>query len=447
MPRRTVAAVATIAALAAAWPVSAQGADEDARYRTAIERTKAMVGDQRVIDLAARQGLDVLDVTWEDTGRFLDSSVGPNISDMTIQVQTCDEDQQGQESCQLDLMPVLRFPNYSDKTGDVPLDRFSVLVGNEQGQPLRRVSLADVLGDLRTYLHDGDSWGGSRTSLLAPRDSHALVSAQAAFLPVPRGGVAEFNPVLFNYQSVPGDPAVLTLLATREGTSVTVIDNVRDGFQAGQTWGQRLFFNQDGERASLTGTRLSDSGPTVQRAAQLDGQDGQGGAEAVDEAGGLNMVLLVQVPLKQKHQPEPQEEFDSELMMSAGEAAPSPSDVEAAVIGHGKVEGPFTELDGLDIERDERYPIRVTVQFYKATETGEASAADLADVRGQIDRVYDDADYVGSLVLDDPHGRPTEHDGPKVETPQWWLGLQQRLGDAYGWSVEDVRSIWARLRG
>lgn len=250
MPRRTVIAVATIAALAAAWPVSAQSAGEDARYRTAIERTKAMVGDQRVIDLAARAGLDVLDVTWEDTGRFLDSSVGPNISDMTIQVQTCDEDQQGQETCQLDLMPVLRFPNYSDKTGDVPLDRFSVLVGNEQGEPLRRVSLKDVLGDLRSYLHDGDSWGGSRTSLLAPRDTHALVSAQAAFLPVPRGGDAEFNPVLFNYQSVPGDPAVLTLLATREGTSVTVIDNVRDGFQAGQTWGQRLFFNQDGERAS-----------------------------------------------------------------------------------------------------------------------------------------------------------------------------------------------------
>ena len=52
--------------------------------------------------------------------------------------------------------------------------------------------------------------GRSRTSLLAPRDTHALVSAQAAFLPVPRGGDAEFNPVLFNYQSVPGDPAVLT---------------------------------------------------------------------------------------------------------------------------------------------------------------------------------------------------------------------------------------------
>ena len=93
---------------------------------------------------------------------------------------------------------------------------------------------------------------------MAERDSHVLVSAQAAFLPVPQAGKAEFNPVIFNYQSYQGDPAVLTIVATREGTSATIIDNVRDGFQAGYSWGQRLFFNQDGERASFTGERLSD---------------------------------------------------------------------------------------------------------------------------------------------------------------------------------------------
>lgn len=37
-----------------------------------------------------------------------------------------------------------------------------------------------------------------------------------------------------------------------------------------------------------------------------------------------------------------------------------------AVAGHGKVEGPFTEIDDLDIERDDRYPARVRVQFYAA---------------------------------------------------------------------------------
>jgi hypothetical protein len=46
------------------------------------------------------------------------------------------------------------------------------------------------------------------------------------------------------------------------------------------------------------------------------------------------------------------------------------SDVEESVIGRGKVEGPFTEIDGLEIERDERYPVRVTVQFFKATSNG-----------------------------------------------------------------------------
>ena len=46
----------------------------------------------------------------------------------------------------------------------------------------------------------------------APRDSHYLVSAQAVFLPIPSEGRAEFTPVLFNYQSYPESPAVLTLL-------------------------------------------------------------------------------------------------------------------------------------------------------------------------------------------------------------------------------------------
>ena len=67
-------------------------------------------------------------------------------------------------------------------------------------------------------------------SLLAEnRDSHVLVSAQACFLPIPPDGIAEFNPVLFNYQSYAGDPAVLTILATREGTSITAKPDVEPG--------------------------------------------------------------------------------------------------------------------------------------------------------------------------------------------------------------------------
>lgn len=386
------------------------------RYRQVIERTQAMVSDPIARQLAESFDLDVLNVAWEDTGRFYGSSVGPNISDMTIQVQQQNPDSGDH---QLHLMPVIRHPNFEDLSADIPLDDFFVLVGNERGEDLRRVPLDEVLVDLRGYLHNPRSWPGRVRSLLAPRrDSHVLVSAQACFLPIPQEGIATFNPVLFNYQSRPGDPAVLTLLATREGTSVTIIDNQRDGFEAGRTWGQRLFFNKNGERASLTGQRLSDF-----QTAQAENPDSPRPGGAVENnSEGLNLVLLIQVPLKQRNVRQNWSMMDEAVGIApaAPEVMRGPSDVEAAVIGHGAVEGPFTEIDGMAIERDPDYPIRVTVQFYKATSNGVVSEADMAEIREQIDRVYADADYVGSLVVDGPSDRPTEHDGPKEEPADWW---------------------------
>ncbi|WP_246559582.1 hypothetical protein [Leptothoe kymatousa] len=413
-------------------------------YRQVIERTRSMIYDQSSQTLADRWGLDIVDVTWEDTGRYDNSAVGPNISDMTIQVQQQDPDT-GDYS--LHLMPVIRYPNFADITGDVPLDQFYVLTGNEKGDELRRVSLEDVLGDLRSYLSEPDSWQGPGKSLLAERDSHALVSAQAAFLPIPQGEGAIFNPVLFNYQSYPGDPAVLTLLVTPEGTSATVIDNQRDGFDAGATWGQRLFFNQNGERASLTGQRLSDF--------QTDGESTEPATDrpAGDEAdkAGLNMVMLIQVPLKQKQPFLPAEPMmmqsmaEAEAVYASDEAARS--DVEAAVIGHGAVEGPFTEIDDLEIERDPDFPIRVTVQFYKATSNGVVSADDMREIHKQIQQVYDDADYVGSLVVDGRQGRPTDYDGEHTQPEDWWGRFWEHSRGRLDMTEDEARTLLQRLRG
>ena len=345
-------------------------------YRQVIERTRSMIYDQSSQTLADRWGLDILDVTWEDTGRYDNSAVGPNISDMTIQVQQQDPDT-GEYS--LHLMPVIRYPNFADLTGDVPIDQFYLLTGNEKGDELERVSLEDVLGDLRSYLSEPESWAGSENSLLADRDSHVLVSAQAAFLPIPAGEEATFNPVLFNYQSYPGDPAVLTLLGTREGTSATIIDNQRDGFEAGFSWGQRLFFNQNGARASLTGQRLSDFQLESVRD-ENQPSDEQPSGEQPAEAAGLNMVMLIQVPLKQKQPFLPAAPVADAMVLGAETMTRMSTDVEAAVIGHGAVEGPFTEIDNLEIERDPDFPIRVTVQFYKATSNGVVSADDMREI-------------------------------------------------------------------
>ena len=409
-------------------------------YSLVIKKTTDMVRDKAVQRLAEEHGLHVLDVTWEDTARFDFSAVGPNISDMTIQVQ---HQIPGREDYGLSCMPVIRYPNFSDISGDIYPDEFFLLVGNEKGQPLETITLRELLGNLRSYLHDPNSWKGDHNSLLAEnRDSHVLVSAQACFLPIPQEGLAEFNPVLFNYQSHAGDPAVLAILATREGTSITVIDNQRDAFEAGGTWGQRLFFNQSGERASLTGQRKTDF------LAETNGQESATPDLTLGEPDreGLNMVLLIQVPLKQK-EPMRFRGGLGDTCVSYCLAAPMESDVEEAVIGHGKVEGPFTEIDGLEIERDDRYPVRVTVQFYKATSNGVVSEEDMADIAAQINKVYQQADYVGSLVVQGRVGRPTKYEGLHVQPPGWWDVFWQRHRANTGQSREEAIALLRKLLG
>jgi len=403
-------------------------------YIEAIERTAEMPWDDDAQRLADRYGMDILNLTWEDTGRYYDSSVGPNISDVTIQVQHMDP-----YHCEyyLTLMPVIRYPNFTDLTADIPLERFYLLVGNEAGEDLHRITLEEYLGNFREYLSEPRSWKGWGDSLLAERDTHVLVSAQATFLPVPQQGKAEFNPVIFNYQSMEGDPAVLTIVATREGTSATVIDNVRDAFPAGFSWGQRLFFNQDGERASFTGERLSDFEEKVES-----GKDTR-----VDlEGKGLNMVMIIQVPLKQKYRPKMGWDLSEDVEMAAApQAAEAESDVEEAVIGHGEVEGPFTEIDDLKIRRDERFPIRVTVQFYKATSNGEVSEEDMQQIADEIERVYEEADYVGSLVVGGESDRPTEYDGDKQEPAGWWGDFWRRFERNTGMDQFDAYELWDQL--
>lgn len=432
----SLAPSSTGAASPAGHPVSQEGTMKtDPVYIEAIQRTAAMANDPEAQQLARHHDLNIVNVMWEDTGRYKGSSVGPNISDVTIQVMY---QQPRSGKYQLSLMPVIRYPNFSDLSADISPDHFYLLVGNENGQPLQRVSLREYLGNFRAYLHDPQSWGGERNSLLAERDTHVLVSAQAAFLPVPRQGLAEFNPVIFNYQSYAGDPAVLTIVATREGTSATIIDNIRDGFSAGPTWGQRLFFNQNGERASFTGQRLSEfSGGSDTRSGE--------GPQAAGESG-LNMVLVIQVPLKQKQPMRPLPMAAEGVLYAAVPAPKMASDVEEAVIGHGKVEGPFTEIAGLDIERDPDFPIRVTVQFYKATSNGVASQADIQAIAEQIQRVYQDADYVGSLVVAGETGRPTEYDGPKEEPPDWWESFWQRFESNSGLTREQAYELWLKLK-
>ena len=416
---------------------------------------------------ARRHGLNVLNVLWEDTGRYQGSSVGPNISDVTLQVR---EPVDGRGArFRNRLLPVLRHPNFTDKTADIAADKLWIKVGNQaKGGQVVTVPLTEVLAHLREYLTDPDSVIGEG-NLLAARDTHVLASAQHVFVPIPKKGKAEFNPVIFNYQSQPGNPAVLTLLATRQGTSVAVIENT-GGDQSFQGGGQQLFHNNQGQKTTFTAERKSDVKARIE-AGQATAQD----AGALDD--GADMLLIIQVPLKfTERQRGGFDGFGSGgggMAMDAPMAASAPamesapkgsmakssravSDVENAVIGHGEDLGPVVEGHQMKLERDDRFPVRVTVQFYKATSNGVISDADLKEAKSQIDKVYAKGDYVGSLVV--PEGgrhRPTDwHLGktPMAKptapstTPSTTSSTTPAAADGAGNGVQHQPGAWERFK-
>ena len=389
-------------------------------FREVIDAVVDMPFDVDLTNQAARYGLDVLNVTWEDTGRSVGSSVGPNISDLTLQVR----EPLGRGNVQTHLLPVIRYPNFSDTTADVRMDDLWIKVGNQHRRStVTSVPLREVLANIRSFVSlPADVIGDN--DLTSRRDSHALVSAQHVFLPLPREGKAEFTPVIYNYQSSLSNPAVLVLLATREGTSMTVVENW-SGDQSYQQWGQQLFFNDHGQETTFTGERRS-----AVKARVESGRSRKGDAGALDA--GSDMVMVIQVPLVHRQYTEPYPESEeyspapsvagaandaaASAPASASKAKRAASDVEVAVIGHGDKLGPVREFNGNRLERDDRFPIRVTVQFYRATSNGVVSGNDLADVKRDIDRVYANGDFVGSLVV--PRSdRPRPTAWKKARTP------------------------------
>ena len=389
--------------------------DDSQEYGRVIARVANMVSDPDLSQRARRRNLSLVNVTWEDTGRAQGSSLGPNISDLSLQVRRRDPVGQFESS----IMPVIRPPNFSDRTGDVPADRFFVRVGNEAGKNLQSVPLTDVLKNVKSFAARPDSILGDG-NLFDSRDSHFLVSAQAVFLPIPKSGKAQFNPVLFNYQSAPGSPAVLTILVTRQGTSMQVIENKsEDATAAG--WGQELYFDNKGQRAAFTAERKTD---VEQRIAAQGGPKNEDDKSALQK--GADVLFLVQVPLKHAQlgrfggalpgggglgsaapaaaAPAPKKMAKPASGASKAGATEAQSDVEQAVLGHGPNVGPFNEGHRLRLERDPKFPVRITVQFYKATSNGVVSDIDLDSIARSIGGVYEHADTVGSLVM--PDGDP-----------------------------------------
>ena len=93
-------------------------------------------------------------------------------------------------------------------------------------------------------------------------------------------------------------------------------------------------------------------------------------------------------------------------------------------------------------------PIRVTVQFYKATSDGIVTESDMQAIADQIDRVYEDGDYVGSLVVDGPSDRPPSTTGQRMSLRAGGRRSGHGSRTTSGWIATAPRSApRARRRG
>ena len=351
--------------------------------KTLFDVVSGIASDRTVSSLAQSYGLSVNTVSWEDVGRSKGSYVGPNITDMTLRTENRN-------------MPVLRKPNFADVTADRSLTDFTVMVGNETGSKLKQITLKEYLENIDVYTSNQNI-----KPLLRTRDSTILTSAQACVLPLTNGSV-EFCVQMYNYQSYDSsDPAVLVIMTSAQGTSTQVV--------YGDT---PIYFNDNGEATNMKAERLSDD--RKKRGVPV------GGPMTVEEKN-RNALFIYQVPLKQKPRPQYRslclDGLQLECCMSdlsdgdLSPAAPKPKSrgFEKAVLSKGRSMGKHTGTNGLTLERDDRFPIRCTVQYYNVTDIPNISEEQIKELASTIDNTYKTAQATGSLVLNTTD-RKTEPD-------------------------------------
>ena len=404
----------------------------------------SITSDSATQQLLSKHGLRASRVTWEDTARNKGSCWGPNISDMTLELS------KGSRQC----MPVIRKPNFSDVTVDIPLSGFTVVVGNESGSELKTIPLEEYLKNIKLYTdntHDIDllrydneaktvetktntekevKTEGGRTITTTTVttvttetvednremiDKDVLTSTQCCVLPCDKEGNVDFNVRLYNYQSRDGDPAVLVIMVSNLGTSAQIVGSST----------QALYFNDNGTAKNFNIERLQFNRKKKTGVEQ----DKVKSFKEMDHDEHLsNALMLIQIPLKQK--PIVRRSFnqwgggyddcyeEEECCVSFGgcdyevgdcgagstyrtkKVKKSSVGMDMGVISTGDEQGTFTGTQDQELERDHRFPIRCTMQYYRVTDEDNINEHDASDIKEQLETLYNVSDNKGSLVFD-----------------------------------------------
>ncbi len=397
-------------------------------------------------------GLEAHQVCWEDTARTKNSSMGPNISDMTLRAEETD-------------MPVIRRPNFADITVDHPIDKFNVTIGNESGNELSRICFKEYLENINKYTGNNNI-----SKLIDENDLVILCSTQACMLPASDAEV-NFNVRMFNYQTRTNNPAVLVIISSNQGTSTQILDSKTTD----------ILFNSKSKAYDFVAERLKEERKRL-------GKDLN--SPMSDEEKERNVLFIYQIPLKVKEPERPkfvtkspkasyissltsssvlydsytnkevnfsdndyEEGFDdlplskcnysldylvnylpssckivlneSECLSDSEEVISNCAMDTRTIEGLPKVKlgldnamlrvsteskGDFIGTNGLALERDFRYPIRCTLQYYWITDSSELNENQIKQISEQLEKFYSHSSNKSSLVMSDTN-RPTE---PKI---------------------------------
>lgn len=387
----------------------------NAAYSLLANALNALPSDPRVKMALTKYGLTITDTSWQDTGRYNNSSGGSNMSDVTLAALVMDRNGEIRTVKQ----PIIRLDNFKDITVDVDLNQVFIPVGNSWGVEPFAVSLREFIENLSEFT----SLRESVKSLLAPRDNQLLVSAQTAVLPVPAGGEAHFVPAMYNYQSNATNSAALVIMSSNRGTSVTIIDNARDKVTDGR--GQMLFHNANGQKTAFTAQAETEVQAT--RAGRKRIKDLQNSGQSIAGQAGVNQVMMITIPLKYPRNAYRGYLGGGAMLESMGAATAMPmrrlrsASVDRAVVDVAKYSlGEFVELNGKGkgLERDEDNPIRVDVIRYMVSETDQLNPTDIAKFPEELRGVYEAGKNIGSLVTGDLRNRVTRTYQPWRQP--WW---------------------------
>jgi len=105
----------------------------------------------------------------------------------------------------------------------------------------------------------------------------------------------------------------------------------------------------------------------------------------------------------------------------------------------------WDELNGLSkIERDEQFPVRVTLQYYQATSNGVVDAEIMTIMASMLESSQKHADFVGSLVTTTDKNRPTEwvDEKEKDKSNDNFVSVKKLLQETFPDNFKDLLDVF-----